>query len=275
MYPNKIEYDSGNKFFSEEAFFKGKFNYIHTYLHIDYKYRMHSHQFYEINMIAEGAGRHYIENNFLDTAVGDVFVIPPGVNHGYYSDGKLNIYHVLIKTEFFSRYAEELAQIDGFDILFDIEPQIRLTAGKAISLNAADYMTTSFKDTLEKMISVEKSGRYVYLNALTMAFICRLCERMCGAVSQSCEKDIVGVMEYIKNNLDAKITLGLLSDFAHMSPATLNRRFKAVTGRAPLDYVLSCRVAKAQKLIAEGNYGKTDVANICGFYDVSHMNKYL
>lgn len=46
-------------------------------------------------------------------------------------------------------------------------------------------------------------------------------------------------------------------------------------GRAPLDYVLSCRVAKAQKLIAEGNYGKTDIANICGFYDVSHMNKYI
>lgn len=275
MYPDKLEYDQGNKFFSEEDFFEGDFNYIHTYLHIDYKYRMHSHQFYEINMISEGCGRHYIENNFLDTAVGDVFVIPPGVNHGYYSDKKLNIYHVLIKSEFFSRYAEELSQINGFDILFDIEPQIRLTAGKTLNLNIGDYMVPVFKDALEEMISIEKSGNYVYLNALTMAFVCRLCERMCGAVSQSCEKDIVGVMEYIKNNLDAKITLDLLAGFAHMSPATLNRRFRAVTGHSPMDYVLSCRVSKARKLISENTRGKTDIANICGFYDVSHMNKYL
>lgn len=275
MYPDKLEYDSGNRFFSEEDFFAGDFNYIHTYLHIDYKYRMHSHQFYEINIVASGMGRHYVENNFLDTAVGDVFVIPPGVEHGYYSEEKLNIYHVLIKSEFLTRYSAELSAVEGFDILFDIEPQMRRAVGKTINFNAGGHMIADLEEALRQMRRVEESGRYVYLNALTMALICRLCERMRGAVSQSGEKDIVGVMEYIKNNLDAKLTISMLSDLAHMSPATLNRRFRAVTGQSPMNYVLSCRTAKARRLIDENSFGRTDIANACGFYDVSHMNKYL
>ncbi|MFQ9739085.1 MAG: AraC family ligand binding domain-containing protein [Christensenellaceae bacterium] len=32
---------------------------------------MHSHEFYEINIIAEGTGRHYIENNSYPITSGD------------------------------------------------------------------------------------------------------------------------------------------------------------------------------------------------------------
>lgn len=275
MYPEKLEDDRKRTYFSETEYFHGKFNMIHTYLHTDYHYHMHAHQFYEINVIVSGQGKHYIENTVLDTSPGDVFVIPPEVSHGYISEDRLDIFHVLIKTEFLTRYREELAEIDGFELLFDIEPQIRRSSGKNLNLNAGSPMTAAFLEALEQMVQVEADGQYVFLNALTMIFICKLCERLHGAVSASCEREIVAVMEYVQQNLDSKLSLDLLAQLAHMSVPTLNRRFRAVTGQSPMHYVLSCRIAKAKQLIRENHMSRTDVAQACGFYDLTHMNKYL
>ena len=275
MYPKTIEKEENQNYFSEAEYFDGKFNYIHSYLHTDYKYKMHSHQFYEINIIMSGKGKHYIEKSAIDITEGDVFVIPPEVGHGYLSESTLDIFHILIKTEFLHRYSEELAEIDGFDLLFDIEPQIRQGSGKNFNINSGPHIISSFGETLLEMSRAERQGRYAYLNILTLAFISRLCERICGDFSDISESDIVGVMEYIKNNLDEKITIDGLSEFAHMSPSTLTRKFKTVTGQSPLNYVLCCRIAKAKKLIEKADMRKTEIAYVCGFYDIAHMNKYL
>jgi AraC family transcriptional regulator len=67
----------------------------------------------------------------------------------------------------------------------------------------------------------------------------------------------------------------MIAEFSNMSKATLNRRFNESVGMSPMNYVLSCRVAKAKELLADGNVNKTEIANICGFYDTAHMNKYV
>ncbi len=275
MYPEKLEKDTSRDYFSENEFFDEKFNYVHVYLHGNYKYKMHSHQFYEINLVVSGKGRHYIENASLDTVTGDVFVIPPEIHHGYYSEEHLDIYHVLIKKDFMLRYAEELSGIKGFDILFDFEPMIRKNSGRELNLNVGLGEMSAFKSELERMISVEKSKRYVYLNALTMAFICRLCTRISRAISSSKESEILEVMEYVKNNLDERITVDDLCRHAHLSAATLNRRFKAAVGQSPMEYVLASRVMRAREMILEGRLNRTEIAQACGFYDLSHMNKYI
>lgn len=275
MYPDKLEVDLNRDYFSEKEYFEGKFNYIHTYLHRDYKNAMHTHQFYEINIIVEGEGRHYISDTSMETGVGDVFVIPPGIAHGYYSESKINIFHILIKNDFLTSYAEEFSQIEGFDILFNIEPQIRQTNNKSINLKAGAHIMPSIEKELDKMVEIEKSGRYVYLNAVAMAFICRLCEQMKTAIFDMSDGEMVKLMSFIQNNLDTKLSLDTLCDYAHMSSPTLHRKFKALTGQAPIAYVLSCRVQKAKRLTDEGQLKKTEIAHICGFYDLAHMNKYI
>ena len=275
MYPERLENDLSRDYFSESEFFGEKFNFVHVYLHGNYKYKMHSHQFYEINLIVSGEGRHYIEDTSLDAAVGDVFVIPPEVKHGYFSFGRLDVFHILIKKDFLVRYAEELSEIEGFDILFDFEPQIRRSSGRELNLNIGEGEIALFRSELERMMVVEESGRYVYLNALTTAFICRLCKRISRAVSTKREGEVVSVMEYIKANLDRKITLSDLCERVHTSPATLNRRFREAVGQSPMEYVLASRISRARELLEEGRMSRTEIAYACGFYDLAHMNKYL
>ncbi len=274
MYPSKLEYEK-HRYYSDEEFFSGKFNFIHTYLHADYNLKMHSHQFYEINIIASGEGKHYIADTHRDTEAGDVFIIPPGIDHGYQSNSILNIYHVLIKKDFLIRYGEELSQIENFAVLFDIEPQIRRTYDKKLNLSVSSRILAAFKKELEQMIILGKSRQYVRLNIAALSFIFKLCERMQSTVSLSRESDIIGILEYILNNLDEKLTLNRLSEIAHMSPSTLSRKFRTVMGDSPANYILARRIEKAGKLIAENAATRTEIAHACGFYDVSHMNKYL
>ena len=60
-----------------------------------------------------------------------------------------------------------------------------------------------------------------------------------------------------------------------MSTATLNRHFREVLNTSPMQYVTACRISRARELLNAGDMSKTEVAQACGFFDVSHMNKYL
>ena len=275
MYP-KIIQDAERSYFYEDEYFKDKFHFVHAFLHNDCRYGMHSHECYEINIIANGQGRHYIGNTSVHTRAGDIFVIPPQVKHGFSAPKPLDIYIILIKSDFLSRYSGELNSLNGMHILFDIEPQIRSVSGKNYSLNLGYQEFDSVKADIVKMIKAEKERKFIYENALLLAFICRLCEKISGQHSLTREKsDLMGVMEYIKNNLDQKLTLDAIANIANMSKATLNRHFLSTIEMSPMNYVLKKRIEKGQELLQEGKHSKTEIAQMCGFYDVSHMNKYL
>ena len=49
----------------------------------DYEIGMHEQEFYEINLITKGEGMHYIDDSRIKAEVGDVFIIPPKISHGY------------------------------------------------------------------------------------------------------------------------------------------------------------------------------------------------
>ena len=124
MIINKIK----NYWINSDCFSDNPLNLTKAFIHKDYNIGMHSHEFYEINLIINGKGNHYIEKMEVEVNTGDVFVIPPGILHGYHSENStLDVYHIIINTDFFKRYKEELEEIPGYKLMFDIEPQLRQT----------------------------------------------------------------------------------------------------------------------------------------------------
>ena len=80
---------------------------------------MHDHDFFEINIILKGSGVHYIENQKLMTEMGDVFIIPPFVKHGYFSLDDSDVYHLILHNDFFARFSSDLNKIPFF-LLYSI-----------------------------------------------------------------------------------------------------------------------------------------------------------
>ncbi len=277
MFPEKLEAEKEREYFGESEYFDGKYKYIHTYLHTNYKYKMHSHEFYEVNIVLGGSGRHYVSDTSLPTQIGDIFVIPPETPHGYYSEDSLDIYHILIKNEFLAKYGEELGALACFNILFDIEPYLRSLSGRNYNLNLGSNLA-SVKDSLDRINRAESSNQFVYMNALTLALICKICIVLDGILTDRSAEgsaDIIKTMDFIKTNLGAKLTLDEISAEANMSKSTLNRRFNDLLGMSPINYLMQCRISRAQELLALGKSSRTEIAQTCGFYDTAHMNKYL
>ena len=62
---------------------------------------MHCHKFYEINIVTSGTGKHYVDNQIFDASVGDVFLIQPMIQHGYWSVNDMQIFHLCLSEQFF------------------------------------------------------------------------------------------------------------------------------------------------------------------------------
>lgn len=78
-------------------------------------------------------------------------------------------------------------------------------------------------------------------------------------------RTLAEVLDYMAANLGEVLTVPSLARLANMSPRTFARRFRAETGTTPYDWLLSQRVAAAQRLLEEGTDTVDVVAAKCGF----------
>jgi AraC family transcriptional regulator len=81
------------------------------------------------------------------------------------------------------------------------------------------------------------------------------------------------VIEYIMENLEGNPTLAQMAAVANLSPYHFARQFKASTGLAPHQYVISRRIERAQHLLrAHDELGLAEVALSVGFSDQSKFS---
>ena len=93
---SKYYYESKDTFVSE-------IDEVHAFPRSDFETGMHMQDFFEINIITRGKGKHYIEENSVQTQKGDVFIVPPMVKHGFKGGSGFDVFHVLISDRFIKR----------------------------------------------------------------------------------------------------------------------------------------------------------------------------
>jgi AraC family transcriptional activator FtrA len=72
-------------------------------------------------------------------------------------------------------------------------------------------------------------------------------------------------LDWILDHIGEPLVVGDLADRAHMSPRTFARRFRAVTGSTPHQWVLRQRVLHAQALLETTDAPIERIAHACGF----------
>jgi transcriptional regulator GlxA family with amidase domain len=81
------------------------------------------------------------------------------------------------------------------------------------------------------------------------------------------------VREFIDAHLDKKISIQALADIAGFSLYHFARAFKQSEGLAPHEYLVQCRVRRAQELLAGTNLPLSEIALATGFSDQSHCGR--
>ena len=248
----------------------------------DFPIHMHSHEFYEINIITEGFGTHYIENNSFSISSGDFFIIPPNIRHGYSEKSNLNIFHIILSDKFFTRYRDDLRSLHGFSLLFNIEPQLRAKSNLKIfpTISTSDFMF--FLSEIGKLYKLNQATDAMHETEKCIKTLNLICEfanivtsNKYGTKTHSFIdiQQITTVLSYIDNNYGSKITLQDLCKLSNMSRSTLLNQFNAMCNCSPTEYIQSVRIDNARKLLADSDLSIATIAQECGFYDSAHFTR--
>ena len=258
--------------------------YFHTLEDNGYPIGMHSHTFYEVNIIVEGKGYHYIEQQNLEVNVGDVFVLPPFLKHGYYTnDPNFKICHILLSSVFVERYKTELSALPGFTILFETEPFWRtITTEKMFLTLNKEQFNKVFTD-IKALIDYESSeytGNEIQKIFKTLNILSYFSELIYKEHKQKFDSpqlrtesvSVIHTIEYLQSNLHEKITTDELAKLAHMSRSTYLRHFKKLCKCTPQQYLTELRIKKATEMLEKTNRSITEISQDCGFFDSAHFS---
>lgn len=81
--------------------------------------------------------------------------------------------------------------------------------------------------------------------------------------------------EYIEQNFDQPITLEELAKLSNMSVTNFRREWKKYHTESPIGYRDRLRISYARELIMSGYYTVCEVAERCGFNDVSYFIRFF
>ncbi len=87
----------------------------------------------------------------------------------------------------------------------------------------------------------------------------------------SAQNPLAFVLNYIKSNLNEKLSINSLSDKACMSKATFYRLFKRELGISPNDFILAEKINKAKVLLSQPGAKVASIGYELGFSDANYF----
>ena len=255
--------------------------YCHTYIHrLQGVLGMHRCAFYELNIVVEGSAAHYVKQTRFDAPLGSIFFVPPGIPHGYASEGGAGIFHALIHPDFFMRYEAELRSLSGYTLLFEVDPYLRNESQIALPIQLTEETYGIISPMLQALIHHERKqggDREMLKNIGLLYLICQLSSLASSLRILDKPRDnpyalqIARSMEYIRMNVNRRLTVAALARQACMARSTYERHFARIVGCSPIKFLMRCRMANARRLLCYTAMPITGVALECGFYDASHF----
>jgi len=244
---------------------------------------IHTHNFYELNIVMSGNGKHFVNNTTYHITNGDIFIMPPNVSHGYVFDSKkYSIFHLLFNKQFFVKYEAHLNNLIGYQILFNIDPHIRKQdslVNNFLHINISEnYNLVRIFDELTLLKKEKKNNTESKKEYLTLYVIAKLCEMMEEEkITYSGNNrylfDLLKSIEYIYTNYATKIELETLYSISCMSRSSYLRYFKKIFNDTPIDFIRDYRLRQAKTMLKHTNNSLTQIANDCGFCDSAHFSR--
>ncbi len=237
------------------------------------------HDYLEIIYIYEGQSIFHIRNESFTVSKGDVAII--GSNEIHYAElpfGRLKMMCIFFMPDLI--YETGGNNID-LEYLAPFYNHKRLIENKKPPYVDNDHMIL---EIIEKM-DTELNAKHMYYQQAVKNYLLDILLallRFYGKKGESNGSDLRknqdierlrSVFAYIHDNYDKQISLLQLSKIACMSPNSLCRFFKKVTGTTAFNYILRTRVDQAKHLLIKSDLTITQIAFKVGIEDHSYFDR--
>ena len=279
-----LERNQGKSHWAVGDIFKSPATRIAAFTHRNYKIGLHTHEFTELNVIAGGHGRHYMEGKAMEVSPGDAFVIPPMVEHGYVDDGGLDVCHILIHPQYAAGNLDRLRWLDGYLMFFTVEPYFRSHGGFRHGLKLAGE---DFEEALRlcRKIEIEGAKRLPGFEWAQECLNSELIILLCRSYAQSPEERlatpgahpqmhaVMTAMELVRERHATGVSLDSMAHAAGLERSHFCRVFRKAVGMTPMAFVREELAKEAQRLLLESALSVGEVAARLGYCDAAHFCK--
>lgn len=177
----------------------------------------------------------------------------------------------------FDDFGERFNGVTTFD---DSEWQLILSV-------ISEFKAMCEEDKMGAAVSMEDAHAFLYLQALELASIFakarrRLLHTELEANQKAVPETVVktGVHQkvhevalYLQTHIHESVSLEELAQRFFMSRSYLTRSFRNVTGFSVVEYMTYIRIQKAQQLLRESDRAITEIADLCGFGNITYFEK--
>ena len=269
-------------YYESKITFKSEIDDVHAFPRPNFECGMHMQEFFEINIITRGNGIHYIEDNYIQTQIGDVFIIPPKVEHGFKNNGGLDVFHVLISDRFINKNMSDLQLIPSYFMLFAAEPLMRGKADNVLHLRLTDAQFERLNELLN--IALGCRNQLDPFDCLSRkGFVMLLISFLCRIYSEKSNSDLSGknkadesflkAISHIHEHYFEKISVDTLAKTANLSRSTFLRKFNDVCKMSPSEYIINRRIQASEYMLLNTSDSILNIAFKCGFYDAAHFSR--
>lgn len=241
---------------------------------------LHSHDFTEIVIFQRGSAIHNLyhghEKMTYCLMQGDCFSILPKEKHSYINGDGAYFSNLIFSDDVIAHEIDELKKLSSYDTFFGKRSKGTLPH---IRLNTAERKEVDrLLNLLDQVIIRHRPGtRLEAKNILLQILLILLRKEPISSVNAAnhftISKKLLEVIKNIENHPEKTYSMQELSYAAGMCISGFTKKFHALTGLAPSEYILSLRLQKATDLLYTTEYSLEEIARECGFYDANYLIK--
>ena len=228
---------------------------------------LHTHDFLEIVYVFSGNSLHTVNGMQYAASAGDLLFIDLGCTHSFTCGKRFSYANIILKPEFISREPQgfnnafSLLQLDDFkDLRQVVDPSNRLVH---LSPEESELFEGFIKLVLSEQ-NANNGGKELLLRSVFNALLIFTFRKMALPMKEEGEIG-VQLLDYLKANCTQRLSLEKISADCHYSPAHFSRLFKKYTGQTFTQYVTSCRLDVACRLLCETEMSVDEICSESGF----------
>lgn len=227
----------------------------------------HTHDYVELVYTFSGTGVHIIDGERYNVKKGDLIFINFGCIHSIEPDGQLKYVDIMLKPDFIDQRLKN--SNDAFSLLatgsFKEFESLVNKSSKIIHFFA--HEREDFEHLIEWTIREQEENltakNFMIRSILNMILI-KVFRKMKVNLTEEFTID-ADMLKFIEENCGKQISLSEIAKNVNYTPSYISFLFKSYSGMSFTEYIKSCRIKKAKKLLTETNHSIESIIGECGY----------